>query len=83
MSHTSLCSFLLNTVERVLDVHISASMDPALLFDSQHASASGKPAETTLHSLISRLEKSMHVKEYTLEILCTLKVHLITSTRTA
>ena len=74
----SLSSFLLKTLERVLDVHIRASIDPALLSTSQHAYTRDKSVETALHS---RVEKSMSVKEYTVVIFWILQVNSITSTR--
>ena len=78
----SLSSFLLKTPERVLDVHIRASIDPELLFTSQHTYTRGKSVESALHSLISRVEKSMQIKEYTLAI-WTLRMHSITSSQTS
>ena len=61
----SLSSFYLKALERFLSVHIRASIDPALLSTSQHAFTRDKSVQAALHSFISRLEKSMHVKEYT------------------
>ena len=62
----SLCSFLRKLLERILDVHIRASIYPLLLF--QHAHTRSKSVETAPHSLTSRVEKSLHVKEYTLAV---------------
>ena len=69
------------TLERVLDVHNRASIDPALLSDSEYAYTKGKSVETALHSLISRVEKSISVKEHISTIFLDIEVHLITSTR--
>ena len=59
-----LCSFLFKTLEIVFDAHITASIDPVLTSDSQHACMRGKSMETALHSLISRVE----IREHTLAI---------------
>ena len=64
----SLCSFPLKAVERILDDHIKALIVPALLHAYQHAYTRGKLVDTALHCLNSRLEKSRHIKEYTLAI---------------
>ena len=72
----SLCSFLLQILERVLDVHIRASIDPALLSSSQQAYTRGKSVETASHSLIPRMERSMHHRP--LPSFWTLRVRIIT-----
>ena len=63
----SLSSFLLKTLERLIDVFIreklvmSGSLSP-----NQHVYISGRSTETALHCVVQEIEKSLHYKEYTL-----------------
>ena len=47
-------------MQRVLNAHIRASIDQSLLSTSQHTYTRCKSVEIALHSLISRVEKSLH-----------------------
>ncbi|XP_043072259.1 uncharacterized protein LOC122322860 [Drosophila grimshawi] len=62
----SLSSFLLKTLERLISLHLTASIDPRLMSESQHAYRKGRSTDTAHHSVISIIEKSLLYKEYTL-----------------
>ena len=62
----SLSSFILKTIERLLDMYIRQAINKSLLSDSQHAYYKGKSTEIALHSIVSKIEKSLYYKEYTL-----------------
>ncbi|KAL7725031.1 hypothetical protein ACLKA6_000913 [Drosophila palustris] len=62
----SLTSFLLKTFERILALHLKASIPTELISSSQHAYRKGRSTETALHSVIATIEKSLSLKEYTL-----------------
>ena len=62
----SLSSFLLKTLERLLNLHLRSVFPHNLLSKSQHAYTKGRSTETALHSLISFIENSLQVKDYTL-----------------
>jgi len=60
----SLSSFLLKTLERLIDTHIRLTIDQSLLSDAQHAYRKGKSTDTALHSLVCSI--GFHNKEYSL-----------------
>ena len=62
----SLSSFLLKTLERLLDLYLRQSINPSLLSNSQHAYCKGRSTETALHCIVSKIEKSLNFKEYSL-----------------
>ncbi|XP_065359422.1 uncharacterized protein LOC135953441 [Calliphora vicina] len=62
----SLSSFLLKTMERLIDLHLRSSINPNRLSMSQHAYMKGRSVETALHSLVGFVEKSLEHKEYAL-----------------
>lgn len=62
----SLSSFLLKTMERMLDCYLRRTIDPRLLSASQHAYSKGKSTETALHELIGTIEKAISVRQYTM-----------------
>ena len=62
----SLSSFLLKTMERLLDQHIRNRLDTDELSASQHAYMKGRSTETALHKLVGCVEKSIEAQEYTL-----------------
>lgn len=62
----SLSSFLLKTLERLLDVYIRSFLNSSNLCDTQHAYLKGKSVETALHEVVGTVEKSLNIKEYTL-----------------
>ncbi|KAM8701658.1 hypothetical protein ACLKA7_001902, partial [Drosophila subpalustris] len=64
--YISLTSFLLKTFERILSLHLSASIPSGLISNSQHAYRKGRSTETALHSVITTIEKSLSLKEFTL-----------------
>lgn len=65
----SLSSFMLKTMERLVDRFVR---DSALLtyplHSNQHAYQSGKSVDTALHELVSRIERAMDSKLYTLGV---------------
>lgn len=62
----SLSSFLLKTLERLIDMHIRNYIPTSQFAKSQHAYSKGKSTESALNSLVSEIEKSIEDKEYTL-----------------
>ena len=64
----SLSSFLLKTMERIIEVEIRNSIPSGYLSDSQHAYSKGKSTESALHSLVYTIERSFSNKECTLAI---------------
>jgi len=62
----SLTSFLLKSFERMISLHIRATVDPAQMSEAQHAYTKGKSTESALHLVVSSIEKSLSIKEYTL-----------------
>ncbi|XP_043070691.1 uncharacterized protein LOC122322470 [Drosophila grimshawi] len=54
----SVSSFMLKTLERLISLHLKASIDPRLMSESQHAYRKGRSTDTALHTLLH--------KEYTL-----------------
>jgi len=53
----SLSSFLLKTLERLIDTHIRLTIDQSQLSDAQHAYRKGRSTDTALHSLVSSIER--------------------------
>jgi len=47
----SLSSFLLNTLERLIDIHIRLTINPSLLSDAQDAYRKGRSTDTAINSL--------------------------------
>nr|XP_044249376.1 uncharacterized protein LOC123002812 [Drosophila takahashii] len=62
----SLSSFLLKTLERLIDTHIRLTTNPSLLSNAQYAYRKGRSTDTALHSLVSCIERGFHNKEYSL-----------------
>jgi len=62
----SLTSFLLKSFERMISLHIRATVDPTQISEAQHAYTKGKSTESALHLVVSSIEKSLSIKEYTL-----------------
>lgn len=62
----SLSSFLLKVLERLLGADIQKKLGARGISPSQHAYCKGRSVETALHSLVQKVEKSLHVKEYSL-----------------
>ncbi|XP_011313427.1 uncharacterized protein [Fopius arisanus] len=65
----SLSSFLLKTLERLVDRHIKEgvlTMNP--ISPSQHAYQAGRSTETALHSLVAKIERARERKEDTLAV---------------
>ena len=62
----SLSSFLLKTMERLVDNFIRMRLDPAVMSRSQHAYCKGKSTETALHTIVRCIEDSINIHEYIL-----------------
>ena len=62
----SLTSFILKTLERLVDLHIKTSIDVGGICKNQHAYLAGRSTNTALHRTVSAIEKSLHYKQYTL-----------------
>ena len=62
----SLSSFLLKTMERIIESEIRNSIPLGCLSDSQHAYSRGRSTESALHSLVYSIERSFSYKESTL-----------------
>jgi len=63
----SLTSFLLKTLEKLLDLHIRNDVG-RLMSSNQHAYTKGKSVETALHSLVVTVERAPNIKEYALGV---------------
>lgn len=62
----SLSSFVLKTLERILDEHIRSLVTTSGLSNSQHAYMKGKSTETALHEVVSTVERGLFYKQYTM-----------------
>lgn len=63
----SLSSFLLKTMERLVELHVRESL-PEIhgIHKAQHAFRVGRSTESALHHLVSQIEKGFHHKEFSL-----------------
>ena len=61
----SLTSFLLKTMEKVIDYHLSDEKFRPY-HKNQHAYRPGRSTETALHNLVARIEKPMHNRQFAL-----------------
>ena len=64
----SLTSFLLKTMEKLLEMHIREIIGPNFFSNSQHAYMKGRSTESALHSLVAVVEKGLEFKEYSLGV---------------
>ena len=62
----SLSSFLLKTLERLIDYHLRETIPKESLSSAQHAYFKGRSTETALHTLVSSIESSLTNKEFCL-----------------
>lgn len=62
----SLSSFLLKTLERLIDLHIKGMINFQNLCEAQHAYLKGKSVESALHCVVREIEHSLSLKEYTM-----------------
>lgn len=62
----SLTSFLLKSLERILEIHIRDNLNDTLVAETQHAYTKGKSTDSALHSVVRTIERSMESKQYTL-----------------
>ena len=64
----SLSSFLLKTLEKIIDrtIRLQIERHGSALHHNQHAYTEGKSTETALHSLVTRVNRSIDHKEYAL-----------------
>jgi len=50
----------------MISLHIRATIDPTQISEARHAYTKGKSTESALHLVVSSIEKSLSIKEYTL-----------------
>lgn len=62
----SLSSFILKTLERILDEYIRGLFRPDIISPSQHAYVKGKSVDTALHEVVGTIESSLQYNQYTL-----------------
>ena len=62
----SLTSFLLKTLERLVDRYIRGKLDFASVCPDQHAYIEGRSVETALHRVVRTIERDLGTKQYTL-----------------
>lgn len=62
----SLSSFVLKTMEKILDVYIRGLFQSNTISNTQHAYVKGKSVDTALHELVSKIESSTQHGQYTL-----------------
>ena len=55
----SLSSFLLKTLERLIELYLKSIINPNMLSKAQHAYCKGKSTETALHSLVAQIDRSL------------------------
>ena len=53
-------------MERLLDIHLRDTKDASSLSSNQRAYTKGISTETALHSLVSTIEKSLAIKDFTM-----------------
>jgi len=53
----SLTSFLLKSFERMISLHIRATVDPTQISEAQHAYTKGKSTESALHLVVNSIEE--------------------------
>ena len=61
---TTLSSFLLKTLERLIEPYLKSILNLTLLSKAQHAYCKGKSTETAFHSLVSKIETSLFTTEF-------------------
>ena len=67
MRPISLSSFILKTLEKLVNVHVGERrLSRAPLHSNQHAYQPGKSCETALHQLVGKVEKALHFQEIAL-----------------
>lgn len=64
----SLTSFLLKTMERIVDTMIKSRIPSDMLKFKQHAYVKGRSVETALHEVVHDIERSFNEKMYTLAV---------------
>lgn len=62
----SLSSYLLKTLERILEMELRNKIVTKPLCKSQHAYCKGRSTETALSEVVGNIEKSLEYKQYTL-----------------
>lgn len=62
----SLSSFLLKTLERLIDLYIREVTSIHTMDIAQHAYRKGRSVDSALHEVVGTIEKSLEFKEYTL-----------------
>lgn len=62
----SLSSFLLKTLERLLELYVRNKIPRNMLSNSQHAYMKGKSVDTALYSLVNQVEGALTQKEFAL-----------------
>uniref|UniRef100_UPI002FDBDCFD RNA-directed DNA polymerase n=1 Tax=Streptomyces sp. IBSBF 2390 TaxID=2903533 RepID=UPI002FDBDCFD len=64
--HISLTSFILEVLERILDVYIRGHFRDDLISKSQHAYIKGRSTETALHEVVREIDSTMEHSQFTL-----------------
>lgn len=62
----SLSSFLLKTLERILDEYIRSLFNLEMISPAQHAYIKGRSVETALHDTVRTIESALQYKQFTL-----------------
>ncbi|XP_070068090.1 uncharacterized protein [Drosophila takahashii] len=62
----SLTSFLMKTLDRMIDIHIRENTEKQHLSNAQLAYRKGRSTETALHEVVCHIEKSLHFNQYTM-----------------
>jgi len=52
----------------MISLHIRATIDPTQISEARHAYTKGKSTESALHLVVSSIEKSLSIKEYTPDV---------------
>lgn len=60
-------------LERLVDYFVGSGLEPSFLSHSHHACSRGKSTETALHTILSCIQDSISIKQYTLETFIDIK----------
>lgn len=72
-------SFVLKTLEGVLNIHLRAIRKTMPFSKSQQADFNEKPTETAFHEVVSAVKRPLNCRQYTLVVFSNPKIRIIQS----